>query len=180
MTPLQVPMKPCQAFAIGLLLGLYLTRWAYCTQAAERLVQAPDPSVPFTRIASSTYPSCTMVKDGYGPQGQVRVRAEAIVTGLEVPWGLAFLPGGDMLVTERPGRLRLVRGGHLQPQPVATLATMATGEGGLLGIVAHPDFATNRLFYLYYTRDNQGTPVNRVERWHLAPDGHSASADQVI
>ena len=75
---------------------------------------------------------------------------------------------------------RLVRGGQLQPQPVATIATVATGEGGLLGIVAHPDFATNRLFYLYYTRDNQGTPVNRVERWQLSPDGRSASADRVM
>jgi aldose sugar dehydrogenase len=115
MKPLQVSMRHCQAFVIGLLLSLSLTRCASCMQAAERLVQAPDAAVPFTRIARSTHPACTMVEDGYGPQGQVRVRAEAVVTGLEVPWGMAFLPGGDMLVTERPGRLRLIRGGQLQP-----------------------------------------------------------------
>ncbi len=180
MTPSQRPLRHLQACAVGLLLGLSLTRFVSCTHAAERWAQAPDASVPFTRIARSTHPACTMVENGYGPQGQTPVRAEAIVTGLEVPWGMAFLPGGDMLVTERPGRLRLVRGGQLQPQPVATIATVATGEGGLLGIVAHPDFATNRLFYLYYTRDNQGTPVNRVERWQLSPDGRSASADRVM
>ena len=164
MQPLQVSMKHWQVFAIGLLLSLSLPRCASCTQATERLVQALHTDVPFTYIARATHPACTLVEDGYGPQGQVHVRAEAVVTGLEVPWGMAFLPGGDMLVTERPGRLRLVRGGQLQPQPVATITTAATGEGGLLGIVAHPDFAHNRLFYLYYTRDNRGTPINRVER----------------
>lgn len=178
MQPFQVFMRHCQACAMGLLLTLSLTQCASSTHAAERTVQAPGGPRP--RMASSTAPACTLVKDDYGPPGQVQVRAEVVVAGLEVPWSLAFLPGGDMLVTERPGRLRLVRGGQLQPQPVATIHTAAPGEGGLLGLALHPDFAHNRLFYLYYTRDNEGTPVNRVEQWQLAPDERSAAAERVI
>ncbi|AUX26335.1 uncharacterized protein SOCEGT47_068960 [Sorangium cellulosum] len=56
-------------------------------------------------------PGCTLVEDGAGPPGAVAVKAETVVTGLEVPWGIAFLPGGDFLVTERPGRIRLVSRG---------------------------------------------------------------------
>lgn len=130
--------------------------------------------------ANSNKRDCILVKNGFGPQGKVAVRAEEVVTGLEVPWGILFLSGGDMLVTERPGRVRLVRDGQLQSKPVATVAIADRGEGGLLGIAAHPDFVENRLFYLYYTGDRNGSPVNRVERWKLAPDGQSASADKII
>src|SRR4051794_15531713 len=62
---------------------------------------------------------CVLVEDGYGPSGRVRVRTETVVSGLEVPWAIGFLPGGDMLVTERPGRIRLVHAGKLVAQPVA-------------------------------------------------------------
>jgi glucose/arabinose dehydrogenase len=71
------------------------------------------------------------------------------VEGLEHPWAIAFLPGGDMLVTERPGRLRIVRGGALLPDPVPGVPrVLAEGQGGLLDVVLHPGFATNRLVYL--------------------------------
>ena len=85
-----------------------------------------------------------------------------------------------MLVTERPGRLRLVQNGQLRPEPVATIPTRAGGEGGLLGLALHPGFAQNRFIYLYYTTEKDGSAVNRVERWRLSEDWRSASADQVI
>ena len=90
-----------------------------------------------------------------------------------MPWGLAFLPGGDVLVTERPGRVRLLRGGVLQHAPVAIIdrMTRAHDEGGLLGIAAHPDFATNRQFFVYFTRGRGERTQNRVERWVLSADG---------
>ena len=123
---------------------------------------------------------CTLVENGFGPAGTVNIQVEEVVTGLEVPWGIAFLPDGEMLVTERAGRIRLVRDGELQPSAVATIEITDSGEGGLLGIAAHPDFADNRLFYVYYTVNNNGTQVNRVERWQLSPDGVSASPDRII
>jgi glucose/arabinose dehydrogenase len=103
-----------------------------------------------------------------------------VATGLEVPWGIAFLPDGDMLVTERPGRVRLVQNGNLRSQPVATIQVTDSGEGGLLGIAAHPEIASNRLFYVYYTADVNGSPMNRVERWRLTQDGLSATRDRII
>ncbi len=123
---------------------------------------------------------CILVEDGFGPQGQVSIRVEEVVTGLEVPWGIVFLENGDLMVTERPGRIRLVQNGQLRPEPIATVNVSRGGEGGLLGMAAHPNFAENRLFYLYYTTDQGGTLENRVERWQLSEDGLSAQANQII
>ncbi|MGI5864403.1 MAG: PQQ-dependent sugar dehydrogenase [Myxococcales bacterium] len=123
---------------------------------------------------------CLLVRDGFGPAGEVPVTVERVVAGLEVPWALAFLPGGSLLVTERPGRVRLVEDGALVEEPVATLPVAAAGEGGLLGLTLHPDFASNRLFYLYLTVSESGRLTNRVERWRLAPDARSASFDKRI
>jgi glucose/arabinose dehydrogenase len=76
-----------------------------------------------------------------------------VVPGLESPWAIAFLPGGKMLVTERPGRLRVVNAnGTLVATPVAGLpAVDPRGQGGLLGLALDPNFATNRLIYWSYT-----------------------------
>jgi len=103
-----------------------------------------------------------------------------VARGLEVPWGLAWLPDGGILVTERPGRVRLISAdGRLSPTPVATLPLDPKGEGGLLGIAVAPDFATSRRFFLYVTTDEGGRSRNRVERW-IWPEGGEARLDRVI
>lgn len=80
-------------------------------------------------------------------------RIVTVAEGFVNPWGMAFLPGGDMLVTERPGRLRIVRGGKLLEKPVDGVpAVVARGQGGLLDIVLHPQFATNRFVYLSFSK----------------------------
>ena len=82
-------------------------------------------------------------------------RIVTVAEGLVNPWSIAFLPGGDMLVTERPGRLRIVRRGKLLPDPVAGLPRIRTGgQGGLLDVVPHPNFASNRLLYFSYSKPN--------------------------
>ncbi len=124
--------------------------------------------------------ACILVEKGFGPPGQVNVRVEEVVTGLDVPWGIGFLPNGDMLVTERPGRVRLVQNGQLRPEAVANITVTARGEGGLLGIAIHPNFASNRFFYIYYTADTDSASVNRVERWQITPNGLSATRDRII
>jgi len=84
-------------------------------------------------------------------------RVVTVVSGLVNPWSMAFLPGGDMLVTERAGRLRIVRNGKLLDAPVAGVpAVWARGQGGLLDVVPHPDFATNKLIYLSYSKPIDG------------------------
>lgn len=85
-------------------------------------------------------------------------RVVTVADSLENPWSMAFLPNGDMLVTERPGRLRIVRNGKLLPEPVAGVPTVRRGgQGGLLDVVLHPSFATNRLVYLSYAKASADT-----------------------
>jgi glucose/arabinose dehydrogenase len=85
-------------------------------------------------------------------------RVVTVAEGLQNPWSMTFLPGGDMLVTERPGRLRIVRNGKLLPQPVPGLPPIRVGgQGGLLDVVAHPSFASNRLIYISYSKPSPDT-----------------------
>src|SRR5258706_1181626 len=92
-------------------------------------------------------------------------RVVKVVEGLEHPWSVAFLPDGRMLVTERAGRLRVVKDGKLVPRPVQGLPQVTEhGQGGLHDVVAHPQFAANQLIYLAYAargRDGVGTELAR-------------------
>ena len=96
-------------------------------------------------------------------------RVVTMTRGLEHPWGLAFLPDGRRLVTERPGRLRLVAAdGTLDPQPVTGLPTIAIhGQGGLLDVALHPGFAENGLIYLSYAARGEGGVSTEVARGRL-------------
>ena len=165
-------------------LALSLLAPAACNQqTSEPSPSAESPSatpIPDASGEPSPEARCELVESGFGPVGTVDVRAETVVNGLEVPWGLAFLPRGDLLVTERPGRLRLVRSGTLLPTPLATIETGSTSEGGLLGLALHPEFAANRLFYLYVTTAGARGVSNRVERWRLSDDGTGAERDRII
>jgi len=93
-------------------------------------------------------------------EGQT-IRVTVVARSLELPWSIAFLPGGDLLVTERPGRLRLIRDGQLVAEPVAGVPELVSGgiNAGLFDVVLHPDFATNRYVYLSYTK-----PVSEDDR----------------
>jgi glucose/arabinose dehydrogenase len=121
-------------------------------------------------------PNCQLIEGEAGPVGGVRIDVETVVTGLEVPWGIAFLPDGAMLVTERPGRIRLVRGSTIE-RTVADVPIASDGEGGLLGITLAPDFDSSRAFFVYFTAEGG---VNRVERWILSADSQTASRDRTI
>jgi glucose/arabinose dehydrogenase len=94
--------------------------------------------------------------------GQRPVRSQggpsvaSVASGLSVPWEIAFLPDGRALITERPGRVRLLtRDRRLLAAPVARIPVSALGEGGLLGLAIDPDFGRNRLVYVYRTTGNR-------------------------
>ncbi len=97
-------------------------------------------------------------------------RVVILTQGLEFPWGLAFLPDGRRLVTERPGRLRLVAAdGALDPKPVDGLPPIAIhGQGGLLDVALHPQFAENGWVYLSYAARGEGGIGTEVARGRLA------------
>src|SRR5215510_7548680 len=98
-----------------------------------------------------------------------RIRVSVVTKGLSHPWSLAWLPNGDMLVTERAGRLRIIRNGVLDPEPIAGVPKVqAGGTSGLLDIALHPKFATNGLVYLSY---NISRPAPAATAAPAAPAG---------
>lgn len=91
-----------------------------------------------------------------------------VIEGLEHPWALAFLPDGDILITERPGRLRLVRDQQLEDDPIEGLPEVfAHNQGGLLDLVLHPDFAENRWIYFTYASGDEQANRTTLARARL-------------
>jgi len=125
-------------------------------------------------------PDCQLVEEGHGPEGTVALSVEEVAGDLEIPWAIDWLPDGSMLVTERGGDLiRIEDGGRGARTTLATIIESADGEGGLLGMAVHPEVATNRFVYVYFTT-GESPNSNRVERWVLSEDYASISLDRPI
>jgi glucose/arabinose dehydrogenase len=136
---------------------------ATATVAAQR-ARPPALSPPPPQPA-------TVVKSGY--------RVIEIAKGLDHPWSMAFLPDGSMLVTEREGRLRLIKGGSLQAQPIAGVPAVHTGsQAGLFDIVLHPNFEQNQIVYLTYAAGTAAANGTQVARARF--DGSTLQDLQVI
>lgn len=98
-------------------------------------------------------------------------RVVTVADGLIRPWSMAWLPNGDMLVTERPGRLRIVRDGALLPEPVGGVPEVfAQGQGGLFDVLPHPDFANNNVLFISYAKPVEGGSTTSVLRGTFADD----------
>jgi glucose/arabinose dehydrogenase len=103
--------------------------------------------------ASPALPSLPQVYD----TADLKIRVVQVTGGLANPWSMAWLPNGDMLLTERAGRLRMLHDGMLDPEPIAgTPAIKITALGGLLEVLPHPQFAENGLVYLSYSKGGEG------------------------
>lgn len=128
-----------------LLIGLLLASaglWAWWQTSQPRDAEQPDPLEP-----------------------------EILLSGLEHPWGMAFLPDGDLLITERPGRLRRVHQGQLLAEPIRGLPPIAAvGQGGLLDLALHPQYAENGWIYLSYAAGEDGMVGTEVLRGRLNND----------
>ncbi|TRT42482.1 MAG: PQQ-dependent sugar dehydrogenase [Microcystis aeruginosa Ma_QC_C_20070703_M131] len=102
-----------------------------------------------------------------------------VIEGLEHPWSMVWLPNGEILITERPGRLRVVREGKLDPKAIAGVPEVfAVGQGGLLDVAIHPQFAQNRWIYLTYAHGDREANRTRVAR--AVYDGASLRDVRVI
>jgi glucose/arabinose dehydrogenase len=145
------------------------------TQEGAAPPAAAAPARPPSR------PPVTLLGDGpwdFATERQ-KIHVSVLTKGLDHPWAIAFVPGGDMLVTERDGRLRVIRKGVLDPAPITGLPDILRGGlGGLMDIALHPNFARNRLIYMTYAkpgaavRDQSTLAVMRA-RW----DGGSTLTD---
>ncbi|MDZ7629237.1 MAG: PQQ-dependent sugar dehydrogenase [Parvularculaceae bacterium] len=99
------------------------------------------------------------------PLGATALRIETLAEGLVNPWSIAFLPDGSILVTEREGRLRVIRDGRLVAAPVTGVPeVLAWNQGGLFDVLPHPDFANNGVLYLSYAHGTRGANATRIAR----------------
>lgn len=126
--------------------------------------EAYMPRLPIV-AAALTLTSLPGMAAAAGPfsSEQADFQLETVADGLEHPWAIAFLPDGNQLVTERAGRLRLIRDGKLVEDPVSGVPSVAAnGQGGLLDLLLHPDFEQNRRLFLSYAHRNDDGLTTRV------------------
>lgn len=152
--------------------GVILLAIAGCTLNQT----TPSP----TEVSPSPQPVAnTPAAQAQASPTQPNFRQATVVQGLEHPWGMAWLPDGSILITERPGRLRIVRNGVLEPKPITGVpSVLAVNQGGLLDVSVHPNFAQNRLIYLTYAHGTQQANRTRVARARF--DGQALQDVQVI
>lgn len=158
-------------------------------QQQQQQQQAPQSSAPpvETEPANAPWQKPAFPGQTRAPlmTANVRFEAKTIAKGLEHPWALAFLPDGQMLVTERPGRLRYVAANGTLSAPIRGVPKVdARGQGGLLDVIVDPDFKTNQTIYLSYAESRKkgnGTAVARARLdrdrltnlkviWRMKPD----------
>ncbi|GAA0870539.1 PQQ-dependent sugar dehydrogenase [Brevundimonas basaltis] len=116
-----------------------------------------------------------------GVRTQAALAHTVLASGLVEPWGLALLPDGRWLVTERPGRMRIITPGGAVGEPLAGLPTVdARGQGGLLDVIVGPDFAEDRRIYWSYAEPREGGNGTAVARARLSQDGSLVEDVEVV
>lgn len=129
----------------------------------QRIALVPAILAALVAAALSAAAQDRTIESGSGP-----VRVETVADGLERPWGLTFLPDGRMLVTEQPGRLRIVSADGEKSEPVSGLPDILyQGQGGLLDVKLDPEFAENRLVYITFSEAGDGGASTAVARGRL-------------
>lgn len=144
--------------------------------AGPASAQAPAGSPP------AIVPGPTPVTQALSLPAATTVTAQTMVADLEAPWGMAFLPNGDVLVTELLGKLRYIKAGanwSLEAEEITGLPPVtAGGQGGLMDVTLHPNFARNKLIYLSFSVGDEAANRTRVVRAKL--EGRSLSDVQTI
>ncbi len=111
----------------------------------------------------------------------IDIDIEVVVRGLDTPWAIDFAPDGRIFITERPGRVRIVKNGLLLDEPWFTVDIARGGESGLLGLALDPQFEQNRFVYLAYTyRDEDGRLKNRLIRLRDDQSGGKGELDSIL
>jgi len=135
---------------------------------------------PWGRLAVSCT-ACIFAASATLPARGQTVRAETVAAGLDHPWAVAFLPQGRFLVTERPGRMRVVSAqGQVGAALAGVPAVAAGGQGGLLDVVIDSGFAANRILYFCYSEPGPGGNSTALARARLADDERRLEGVRVI
>jgi glucose/arabinose dehydrogenase len=106
-------------------------------------------------ISACTQKGADAPRSDTAPPTQTKLNIETLATGLEFPWGIAFLPDGSALVTEKAGRLRLLKDGKLSVPISGVPKVLYEGQAGLFDVALHPDFATNQYVYLSFAKGTE-------------------------
>ena len=132
-------------------------------------------------LLAGSWPAAAQQTKAPPVKTKVAVKAETFAKGLVHPWGMAFLPDGRVLVTERPGRMRLIsKAGQPSPPLKGVPQVFASGQGGLLDVVVNPDFASSGLITFSYSEPRgQGANGTTVARAKLSGDEDAARLDDV-
>ncbi len=184
-------MSKVQIMRIGLITAVALA--AACTQRSS---EQPDSALPQPSAAAVTTGPPLETRDANGPdqkpafpgqtrgpsvQSNVAFDVSVLATGLEKPWAVEPLPGGDILVTEKPGRLRIVSAAGQMGAPIAGLPPVdARGQGGLLDVALSPRFASDRTIFWSFSEPRTGGNATSVARGVLAADRSRVENVQVI
>lgn len=170
-------------WAVSLSLGLVVIAACGESEAPNDDVDAGIPS-PDMDGATGDGDAATLTDASDGGEfvdGDHELVIVEVTKGLEHPWALAFLPNGDILVTERAGRLRVVRDDQLLGDPVSgTPSVVAEGQGGLLDLALAPDFASSRLVYMSYSKAVPGGSTTAVARARLENDALAGLEDVFV
>jgi len=127
---------------------VFVIMLAAAASAQQRAPQPPPIGVPHVDLGAGPFV--------FDTAEQHKIRVVVVTKGLSHPWSLAFLPDGNLLITERSGRLRMVRDGVLDPQPLAGVPKVhAVRNAGLFDIALHPKFADNHLLYFTYSKPGE-------------------------
>ena len=167
------------ALAFALILAACGAQETEAQPAGVTPAAAESPPVE-TRAANAPYqPALPSQTRAPGRKAGVAFTVQTVADGLEHPWGMDFLPDGRLLVTEKPGRLRIVSASGELSAPVTGLPKVdARGQGGLLDVALSPSFATDSLIYWSYAQPRDGGNGTAVARGKLA--GNAVSDVQVI
>ncbi|HEY9296154.1 MAG TPA: PQQ-dependent sugar dehydrogenase, partial [Phormidium sp.] len=168
----QFRKKSGKTFLFPLAKGIILLAIAGCT--LNEATNSPAEVSPLPQAVTNT-----SAKQAQSSPTKQNFRKVTVLQGLERPWGIAWLPDGAMLITERPGRLRIVRNGKLEATPITGVPeVLAVNQGGLLDVSVHPNFGQNRLIYLTYAHGTEQANRTRVARARF--DGKALQDVRVI
>ena len=199
MRPFVTPSDPCSfsSFTAGIVLSLLVASLLVACETGE-VDEPPTRAATDTATALADTTDCEPLETSppedpsqepafpeqtraCGVTSDVDYEVSVVSTGLERPWAVEPLPDGDFLVTERPGRMRIVAADGTLGAPISGVPEVdARGQGGLLDVALDPDFPSNRTVYWAYSEPREGGNGTAVARGVLSEDGSSLDDVQVI